>query len=57
MPKIEIDYETLDGIVVAGLREMLSTMIECYRGAKHEQDRRAYAKDIKALEHVIGIYT
>lgn len=56
MPKIDIDYETLDGIVKAALRDMLNTMIEGYRDAKHEADRKDYAKDIAALEHVLGIY-
>jgi hypothetical protein len=56
MPKIDIDYETLDGIVKAGLKDMLNTMIEGYREAKHEVDREGYAKDIAALEHVLGIY-
>lgn len=56
MPKIDIEYEVLDGIVKAALRDMLSMMIERYRDAKHEVDREGYAKDIAALEHVLGIY-
>jgi len=56
MPKIDIDYETLDGIVAGALKDMLNVMIEGYRDAEHEVDREGYAKDIAALEHVLKIY-
>jgi len=56
MPKIEIDHESLDGIVQAGLQEMLEMMIDGYRQSKHEIDRKGYLDDIKAIEHVLKIY-
>lgn len=56
MPKIEIDYDTLDGIVVASLKDMLETMIDGYRTANHEEDKEEYRNDIKAIEHVLKIY-
>jgi hypothetical protein len=56
MPKIDIEYEVLDGIVVAGLKDMLNLAIEGYRDAQYDEDREGYAKDIAALEHVLGLY-
>lgn len=57
MPKIDVDYETLDGIVVSGLKDMLEMMVHGYQTAIHEIDRAEYLKDIKALERVIRIYS
>lgn len=56
MPKIDIDYETLDGIVAGALKDMLNIMIEGYLDADHEVDREGYAEDIAAIEHVLKIY-
>ena len=56
MPKINIDYETLDGIVKAGLQDMLEMMINGYRTADHEEDKEGYKNDIKAIERVLKIY-
>ena len=56
MPKIDIDYETLDGIVKAGLQDMLEMMINGYRTADHEEDKEGYKNDIKAIERVLKIY-
>lgn len=56
MPKIDIGHETLDGIVSAGLMELLETMIYGYRTAEHEEDKKGYADDIRAIEHVLKIY-
>lgn len=56
MPKIDIEYEVLDGIVVAGLEDMLNLCIEGYRDAQYDEDREGYAKDIAALEYVLGMY-
>lgn len=56
MPKIDIDYEVLDGIVRVGLKELLNTMIDGYRTANNEADKKGYADDIKAIEHVLKVY-
>jgi len=56
MPKINIDYETLDGIVKAGLQDMLEMMINGYRTANNEEDKEGYKDDIKAIERVLKIY-
>ena len=56
MPKIDIDYETLDGIVKAGLQDMLEMMIDGYRTANNEEDKEGYKNDIKAIERVLKIY-
>jgi len=56
MPKINIDYDTLDGIVKAGLQDMLEMMINGYRTADHEEDKEGYKNDIKAIERVLKIY-
>jgi len=56
MPKINIDYDTLDGIVKAGLQDMLEMVINGYRTADHEEDKEGYKNDIKAIERVIKIY-
>lgn len=56
MPKLDIDYETLDGIVAAALKDMLNMMIDGYRTADHEEDKKGYADDIRAIEHVLKIY-
>ena len=55
MPKIEISYETMDGMVLAGLKNMLNTMIDGWRAA-HPADKEQYAKDIDAIEKVLKIY-
>jgi hypothetical protein len=56
MPKIDIDYDTLDGIVRAGLKDMLELMIDGYQTANNEEDKEGYKNDIKAIERVIRIY-
>jgi len=56
MPKVHIDHDTLDGIVIAGLQDMLETMIDSYRTANNEEDKEGYKDDIKAIEHVLKIY-
>lgn len=56
MPKIDIDYEVLDGIVRVGLKELLNMMIDGYRTANNEVDKKGYADDIKAIEHVLKVY-
>jgi hypothetical protein len=56
MPKIEVDYETLDGIVAAALKDMLAMMTKGYDEAQHEVDREGYDKDIAALRRVLRIY-
>ena len=56
MPKIDVDYETLDGIVRAGLKDMLNMMIDGYRTAEHEVDKEGYKGDIAAIERVLRIY-
>ena len=56
MPKISIDYDVLDGIVKAGLQEMLEMMIDVYRTANNEEDKEGYKNDIKAIERVLKIY-
>ena len=56
MPKINIEYDVLDGIVVAGLQEMLEMLIDGYRTAKNEEDKEGYKNDIKAIERVLKIY-
>jgi hypothetical protein len=56
MPSIEIDYETLDGIVKGALKDMLNMMIDGYRTAEHEVDKEGYKGDIAAIERVLRIY-
>ena len=56
MPKISIEYDVLDGIVKAGLQDMLEMMIDGYRTANNEEDREGYKNDIKAIERVLKIY-
>ena len=56
MPKISIDYDVLDGIVKAGLQDMLEMMIDGYRTANNEEDKEGYKDDIKAIERVLKIY-
>lgn len=56
MPKIDINYETLDGIVAGALKDILNMMIDGYRTADHEEDKKGYADDIRAIEHVLKIY-
>jgi hypothetical protein len=56
MPKVDIDVDTLDGIVKAGLQDMLNMMIDGFRTSPHEEDKLEYAKDIAALERVLGMY-
>lgn len=46
MPSIEIDYETLDGIVRVGLKDLLKLMEE---GGADEAD-------IEAIKRVLRIY-
>jgi hypothetical protein len=57
MPSIEISYETRDGIVEAGLRDLLNAMVDGYRDLNtHPDDKEKYADDIRAIEHVLKIY-
>ena len=56
MPKIEISYETMDGLVVAGLKDMLNTMIDVYREEKDPDEKERHGKYIEALEHVLRLY-
>jgi hypothetical protein len=56
MLKVDIDYETLDGIVKAGLQDMLNMMVDGFRTSPHEEDKLEYAKDIAALERVLRLY-
>ena len=56
MPKVDIDYETLDGLVVVGLKEMLSTMADVYREEKDPDEKERHGKDIEALERVLRLY-
>ena len=56
MPKISIEYDVLDGIVKAGLQDMLEMMIDAYRTANNEEDKEGYKDDIKAIERVLKIY-
>ena len=56
MPKVDIDYETLDAIVVVGLKDMLKTMNEIYREEKDLDDKEDRAKYIDALERVLRLY-
>jgi len=57
MPKVKLDYETLDGIVVAGLRDLLNSMVDGYRNpTTHPDDKKGYARDIEAIEHVLKLY-
>lgn len=51
MPKIDIDYETLDNLVAAALQDLLEGML---RDA--DRDDEEYAKDIAALRRVLRIY-
>jgi len=58
MPKIKIDYPTLDGIVEAGLRDLLNSMVDGYRNpTTHPDDKKEYLRDIQAIEHVLKIYS
>jgi hypothetical protein len=56
MPKVDIDYETLDGLVVVGLKDMLSTMAEVYRDERNPDEKKRHGKDIDALERVLRLY-
>jgi hypothetical protein len=56
MPKVDIDYETLDDLVVVGLKDMLKTMNEIYREEKDLDDKEDRAKYIDALERVLRLY-
>lgn len=56
MPKVEIDYETLDGLVVVGLKDMLGTMADVYRDERDPNEKKRHGKDIKALERVLRLY-
>ena len=58
MPKIKIDYPTLDKIVEGGLRDLLNSMIDGYRNpATHPDDKKEYMHDIQAIERVLKIYS
>ena len=39
MPKVNIDHRTLDGMVVAGLRDTLNTLIDEFRMSQIEEDK------------------
>jgi len=56
MPKVNIDHRTLDGMVVAGLRDTLNTLIDEFRMSQIEEDKEGYLNDITAIEHVLRIY-
>ena len=56
MPKIDISYEALDALVVAGLKDMLELVTEGYETAWHEEDREGYKQDIEAVQKVLKIY-
>lgn len=56
MPKVDIDYETLDDLVVVGLKDMLNTMIDLYREEKDPDEKERHTKDIEALERVLRFY-
>lgn len=56
MPKVDIDYETLDEIMVVGLKDMLKTMNEIYREEKDLDDKEDRAKYVDALERVLRLY-
>ena len=56
MPEVYIDHETLDGLVVAGLKDMRDTMIDAFGKSSHEDSDKEYRKDIEALERVLGLY-
>ena len=56
MPKVDIDYETLDGLVVVGIKDMLGTMADVYREEKDPDEKERHAKDIEALERVLRLY-
>ena len=56
MPKIDISYEALDALVVAGLRNMLVTITECYEASRCDKNREVYKQDIEAIQKVLKIY-
>ena len=56
MPKIDISYEALDAIVVAGLKDMLSTLTEQYEASPYSEERVEYLKEIEAIQKVLKIY-
>ena len=56
MPKVNIDHRTLDGMVVAGLRDTLNTLIDEFRMSQIEEDKEGYLNDIQAIERVLRIY-
>ena len=56
MPKVDIDYETLDGLVIAGLKDMLGIMADVYREENDPDEKERHAKDIEALERVLRLY-
>jgi hypothetical protein len=56
MPKVEIDYETLDGLVVVGLKDMLGTMADVYREENDADEKKRHFEDIEALERVLRLY-
>ena len=56
MPKIQVDDRTLDGIVIASLRDQLNTLVDFYRQTKLTKGKEKYADDIRAIEHVLKIY-
>ena len=56
MPKVDIDHETLDDLVIVGLKGMLNTMIDVYREEKDPEEKERHVKDIEALERVLRLY-
>ena len=57
MPKINIDHETLDGIVRGALEEFTLLLENTLEQEMLGEDRKAYEDDIKALKHVLSIYS
>lgn len=56
MPKIKIDYETLDDLTRAGLENLLECVVEGYKQAQYQDDKTQYREDIAAIQHVLEMY-
>ena len=55
MPKINIDYETLDSMALLSLQDMLEATIDAFRTCHHD-DKHHYKEAIDALQKVIALY-
>jgi hypothetical protein len=56
MPKVDISYETLDSMVLVGLKETLKSCKYILKESTHPDDIRDYTEYVKAVKVMIQYY-